>query len=57
MAALSWSWNLIEGHDLFRHVQEHGPLPLEKAVDYILQAAKGLEYAHSKGNTRNLNEG
>jgi hypothetical protein len=40
---------LIEGHDLFRHVQENGPLPKEKAVDYVLQAAKGLEYAHGKG--------
>ena len=32
---------LIEGRDLFRHVQEHGPLPWNKAVDYILQAARG----------------
>ena len=40
---------LIEGRDLLRHAQEHGPLPIEKAVDYILQTAKGLEYAHSKG--------
>jgi serine/threonine protein kinase len=40
---------LIEGRDLFRHVQEHGPLPIEKAVDYVLQAARGLEYAHGKG--------
>ena len=40
---------LVEGRDLFRHVQEYGPLPMEKAVDYILQTARGLEYAHSKG--------
>ena len=40
---------LVEGHDLLRQVQEHGPLPMEKAVDYVLQAARGLEYAHGKG--------
>lgn len=40
---------LVEGHDLLQHVQESGPLPIEKAVDYVVQAAKGLEYAHAKG--------
>lgn len=40
---------LVEGRDLFRHIQEYGPLPMEKAVDYILQSARGLEYAHRKG--------
>jgi len=39
----------VEGKDLGRIVQEHGPLPVEQAVDWILQAARGLEYAHSKG--------
>lgn len=39
----------VEGTDLFRHVQEHGPLPVEKAVDFVLQAARGLEYAHAQG--------
>src|SRR6202161_3779706 len=40
---------LVEGRDLFRHVQEHGPLPMAKAVDYVFQAAHGLVYAHGKG--------
>lgn len=38
-----------DGTDLHRHVTEHGPLPVEKAMHFILQAAKGLEYAHRKG--------
>ena len=28
---------------------ERGPLPVEQAVDCILQAARGLEYAHAEG--------
>jgi Leucine-rich repeat (LRR) protein len=39
----------IEGTDLSRLVKENGPLPVDKAVDCILQAAKGLEYAHRRG--------
>ena len=39
----------VEGCDLFRQVQEHGPLSVQKAVEYVLQVAKGLEYAHAKG--------
>lgn len=38
-----------EGIDLDRHIKEHGPLPVEKAVNYVLQAAKGLDFAHVKG--------
>lgn len=38
-----------EGTDLHRHVQEHGPLPVDKAVNYVLQAAKGLDFAHGQG--------
>jgi len=40
---------LVEGSDLSALVKKHGPLPVEKAVSYILQAAKGLEAAHGKG--------
>lgn len=40
---------LVDGMDLNRLVQEQGPLPVEKAVGYVLQAARGLEYAHGKG--------
>lgn len=39
----------VEGRDLHRLVKEDGPLPLEKAVDFIRQAAAGLAYAHQKG--------
>lgn len=37
-----------EGTDLHRHVQEHGPLSVEKAVNFILQAAQGLGVSGTK---------
>ena len=39
---------LVEGDDLANHVRQHGRLPVQTALDYTLQAAKGLEYAHAK---------
>jgi formylglycine-generating enzyme required for sulfatase activity/serine/threonine protein kinase len=39
----------IEGRDLAAIVKEHGPLGVREAVEYILQAARGLQYAHGKG--------
>ena len=36
----------VEGSDLSALVRKHGPLSVAKAVNYILQAARGLEYAH-----------
>jgi serine/threonine protein kinase len=39
----------INGRDLAHMVEEDGPLAVNLAVDYILQAARGLEYAHSQG--------
>ena len=39
----------VEGKDLAAVVKEHGPLPVAQAVDYILQAARGLQYAHEQG--------
>ena len=39
----------IEGADLAAIVKKSGPLPVAQTVSYILQAAKGLEYAHKKG--------
>jgi serine/threonine protein kinase len=36
----------VEGSDLSALVRKHGPLSAAKAVNYILQAARGLEYAH-----------
>ena len=39
----------VPGHDLARVLSELGPIPPLLAIDYIHQAAKGLEYAHRKG--------
>jgi hypothetical protein len=39
----------VDGRDLAAVVQEDGPLPVAAAVDCLLQAARGLAYAHSKG--------
>jgi serine/threonine protein kinase len=39
----------VDGQDLGRVVKSRGPLPVETAVDCVLQAAKGLEYAHKQG--------
>ena len=39
----------VEGSDLSALVKKNGPLPPDKAVDYILQAARGLEFAHAEG--------
>lgn len=39
----------IDGKDLSATVKKNGPFPVAKAVNYILQAARGLEFAHKKG--------
>jgi serine/threonine protein kinase/Tol biopolymer transport system component len=39
----------VEGQDLSSLVKKGGPLDVEKAVRYLLHAARGLEYAHSEG--------
>jgi len=39
----------VEGDDLSDVVEKQGPLPLPKAIDYVLQAARGLGHAHKKG--------
>lgn len=38
-----------EGQDLSSIVKKEGPLQIDKAVDYISQAARGLSYVHHKG--------
>ncbi len=40
---------LVTGEDLAHLVRRLGPLPLEQAVDYVAQAARGLDYAHRTG--------
>jgi len=41
--------DLIDGEDLARLVKEQGALPVEQALDCILQASRGLQYAHAQG--------
>jgi len=38
----------VEGMDLAQLVRKQGRLPVRTALDYILQAARGLEYAHNQ---------
>ncbi len=39
----------VDGDDLSAVVKKHGAQPLDRAVDFILQAARGLEFAHRHG--------
>jgi serine/threonine protein kinase len=39
----------VEGEDLASLLQKRGPLSVAVAVDCVLQAARGLEYAHNRG--------
>ncbi len=39
----------VVGRDLAAIVKENGPLPLRQAIDYVQQAARGLDFAHKHG--------
>jgi serine/threonine protein kinase len=39
----------VPGRDLASIVRQRGPLPLEQALDCVLDAARGLDYAHRHG--------
>jgi len=39
----------IAGQDLATILKERGPLPVEDAVGYVIQAAQGLTFAHKQG--------
>jgi serine/threonine protein kinase len=39
----------VDGIDLQAKVREDGPLPLREALDYVRQAALGLQHAHEEG--------
>jgi serine/threonine protein kinase len=39
----------VEGRTLQQHVDAHGAIPYPEAVDYIAQAAAGLQHAHEMG--------
>lgn len=38
----------LDGHDLSQRAKK-GPLPLQEAVDYLIQACEALSHAHAKG--------
>ncbi|MBI3863294.1 MAG: protein kinase [Planctomycetia bacterium] len=39
----------VAGHDLAVTVRQRGPLPVDQALNYIVQAARGLQAAHQHG--------
>jgi serine/threonine protein kinase len=39
----------VDGRDLSAVVKKQGPFGVEQAIDCILQAARGLEFAHKRG--------
>lgn len=39
----------VDGKDLSNVLADEGPLPVDRAVNYVAQAARGLEYAHKQG--------
>ena len=40
---------LLDGSDLGAHVARNGPLPIEEAVSYVLEACEAIAEAHSLG--------
>lgn len=38
----------VDGNDLSAIVKKQGPLPIDRAVECIIQAARGLEFAHQQ---------
>lgn len=44
-----FSMEFVQGATLSKMVREHGKLDVEQAVTYVLQAARGLEFAHKNG--------
>lgn len=39
----------LQGDDLSTHLERQGPLPIEEAIDYVMQACEGLADAHKAG--------
>lgn len=39
----------LEGSDLEKYLDAHGPLPVDEAVDYVLEALEALAHAHAHG--------
>ena len=40
---------LLEGHDLHEVLKERGPLPIEEAAGYLIEACDALAEAHARG--------
>jgi serine/threonine protein kinase len=40
---------LVDGRDVRATLKEHGPYSVVDAIDIIMQAARGLQYAHEQG--------
>ena len=40
---------LLDGKDLAQLLTEHGPLPIQEAVEYVIQACEGVGEAHARG--------
>ena len=38
----------VPGEDLVTLIKQHGPFPMAKAISCVIQAAKGLHYAHQQ---------
>ena len=39
----------VDGPNLSDWLRDRGPLPVDQAVDFVMQAARGLAYAHGQG--------
>ncbi len=40
---------LLDGKDLAQIITEQGPLPIQEAVEYVIQACEGVGEAHARG--------
>ncbi|HEY1959128.1 MAG TPA: serine/threonine-protein kinase [Polyangiaceae bacterium] len=40
---------LLDGRDLAQMITEQGPLPIQEAVEYVIQACEGVGEAHARG--------
>jgi serine/threonine protein kinase len=44
-----YAMEYVEGCNLAQWVEQHGPLPVRRACEYVRQAALGLQHAHERG--------
>ena len=48
VANLYLAMEYVPGEDLVTLIKQHGPFPMAKAISCVIQAAKGLHYAHQQ---------